>query len=547
MSMLNAKKFGSKTAILIPEGKEFRHLSYAEMWKLIGEYSSVLVGLGLKKGEKLVLLGENSVDWILCDHAAQSLGIVTVPIYPTLPADQALYIAKDCEAKFALCSTPEHAAKLQGIHTELMGDVVKKTTPFDHEAWEKGVEEIDGKSLATIIYTSGTSGEPKGAMLTHQAFLTVYEHAMPGIEIKFEDVFFSFLPISHVFERMVSNLCFYSGATLAISKSLASMATEFTTIKPTIMAAVPRFLESFMDRILDGVRKQPPMRQKLFHLYLSQGVKRAKGGFAPLYGVLDGIVGVKIRERLGGRLVKIISGGAALPKHVAEFYLALRVEVLQGYGLTETTGGSCCNRPGRNKYWTIGEPLGVEMKIAEDGEILMRGPTIMLGYYNLPEATAEAIDSDGWFHTGDIGEMEGAAFKITDRKKDILVLGNGKNVAPLPIENKLKSSPYIVEAVVLGDGMDHCIGLIIPNAEAVRAALSLPPESPMTDNPEVRSLLKKEIDAINKSIAHFEMVKKWGIIEKPFSIETGELTPKMSVKRKVVKEKYAGLIKELGG
>jgi long-chain acyl-CoA synthetase len=235
-----------------------------------------------------------------------------------------------------------------------------------------------------------------------------------------------------------------------------------------------------------------------------------------------------------------------LPKHVAEFYLAVGVNILQGYGLTETTGGSCVNHRTRNKYWTVGEPIGVELKLAEDGEILFRGPTVMKGYYNLPESTAEALDADGWFKTGDIGEMEGKSLKITDRKKDILVLGNGKNIAPLPIENRIRESRFISEVVVLGDGLDHCIALLLPNKEAVRDELGLSEGVAMADNDDVRKLFKKELDKVNKQIAHFEMVKKFAIIDDVFTIENGFLTPKMSIKRKVVKEKYADVIASLG-
>jgi long-chain acyl-CoA synthetase len=275
-------------------------------------------------------------------------------------------------------------------------------------------------------------------------------------------------------------------------------------------------------------------------------VTKARGGFAPLHGLLDKLVGVKIRERLGGRLDKVISGGAALPKHVAEFYLALGINILQGYGLTETAGGSCVNHPRRNKYWTVGEPLAVELKIAEDGEILIRGASVMKGYYNQPEETAKAIDPEGWFRTGDIGEMEGTSLKITDRKKDILVLGNGKNIAPQPIENRIRGSKYISEVVVLGDGMDYCIALILPNSEVIRLELGLGEDAPLQGDASVKALLKKELDKSNSGGAQFEMVKKWALIDEPFSIENGMLTPTLKVKRKVVKAKYAEVIASLG-
>ncbi len=541
-----AKNAPNSPALMVSSGKQFLTLSYKDFWSNIQSYAAFLQALGLTKGDRMVILSENCAEWLYAHYAGMSLGVVTVPIYPTLPAEQAQYIAKDAAAKVALCGSPEHGEKLSGIpgiHVELLRE--ERHGVLNEDEWNHTIDSIDPTDLAIFIYTSGTTGQPKGAMLTHQAFLTVCEHATPYLGITTKDVFFGFLPLSHIFEQIASCLCFYAGACLGQNKSVASMANDFLAIKPTVMVAVPRFLESFMDRIVDGVKKQKPLKQKLFNLYINQGVKKAQGGFGPLHGILDKIVGTKIRERLGGQMRLVVSGGAALPKHVAEFYLALGLTVLQGYGLTETTGGSVVNHPTRNKYWTVGEPIGVELKLAEDGEILLRGPTIMVGYYNQPEETEKAIDRDGWFHTGDIGEMEGTSLKITDRKKDILVLGNGKNVAPQPIENLIRESKFITEAVVLGDGMDYCIALIIPNKEAVRKELGLPDDADVAEASGVRELLKREIDRTNKRVANFEMVKKWAIIDDAFTIENGFLTPTLKVKRKVVKEKYADVINSL--
>ncbi len=542
-----AKTSPNSPALMVSSGKHFQTLSYQEFWSNIQSYAAFLQALGLKKGDRMVILSENCAEWLYAHYAGMSLGVVTVPIYPTLPPDQAQYIAKDAAAKVALCGSPEHAEKLSGIpgiHVELLRE--ERHGVLNEAEWNRTIDSIDPSDLAIFIYTSGTTGQPKGAMLTHEAFLTVCEHAVPYLGITSKDVFFGFLPLSHIFEQIASCLCFYSGACLGQNKSVASMANDFLAIKPSVMVAVPRFLESFMDRIVDGMKKQKPIKQKLFNLYISQGVRKAQGGFGPLHGILEAIVGKKIKERLGGQMRLVVSGGAALPKHVAEFYLALGLTVLQGYGLTETTGGSVVNHPKRNKYWTVGEPIGVELKIADDGEILLRGPTIMVGYYNQPEETEKAIDRDGWFHTGDIGEMEGTSLKITDRKKDILVLGNGKNIAPQPIENLIRESKFITEAVVLGDGMDYCIALIIPNKEAVRKELGLPEDADLAETAGVRDLLKKEIDKTNKQIANFEMVKKWAMIDDAFTIDNGFLTPTLKVKRKVVKEKYADVINSLG-
>ncbi len=541
-----AKVAPASPALIVPSGKDHLTLTYQEFWSNIQSYAAFLQSLGLAKGDRMIILSENCAEWLYAHYAGMSLGVITVPIYPTLPLDQAQYIAKDAAAKVALCGSDEQKAKLEGIPGIQIEKLREERHGVLNEAdWNHLIDSIDPTDLAIFIYTSGTTGQPKGAMLTHQAFLTVCEHITPYLGITTQDVFFSFLPLSHIFEQIASSLCFYAGGCLGQNKSVMTIANDLLAIKPTVMVAVPRFLENFMDKIVDGVKKQKPLRQKLFHLYISQGVKRAQGGFGPLHPILDKIVGSKIRARLGGRMRLVVSGGAALPKHVAEFYLALGLTVLQGYGLTETTGGSVVNHPKRNKYWTVGEPVGVELKLADDGEILLKGPTIMVGYYNQPEETEKAIDREGWFHTGDIGEMEGKSLKITDRKKDILVLGNGKNVAPQPIENLIRQSKFISEAVVLGDGMDYCIALILPNREAARTELGLSDDANLSEAPEVRDLLKKEIDKVNKQVANFEMVKKWALINDAFTIENGFLTPTLKVKRKVVKEKYADLINGL--
>ncbi len=552
---LTAGKFGDRPALMLPIKEGFQTVTYAEFLKKVQGYSQALQSLGVAKGDKVVIQSENCGEWMYFDYACSSLGAIVVAIYPTLPADQTQYIVTDCGAKIAFAGSKDHLAKMTPLDSvkvlPLTGegslDAMASESSVDNAEWNARLEQVHPEDIYTFIYTSGTTGHPKGAILDHRAFLTVTKHAVPYLDLSEQDLFFSFLPFSHVFERVVIHLVVGTGIGFAINNNLARLAPDIPKVRPTAMTAVPRFLESFRERVLDNVAKQKPIRQKLFHLALAQGVAKAQGRPAPLYPVLDKLVGAKIRERLGGRFRFFVAGGAALPKHVAEFYLGLGINVLQGYGLTETSGGSCVNHPTRNRYETVGEPIGVEMKIAEDGEILFRGPTVMRGYYNLPEETAQAIDADGWFHTGDIGEMDGKQLRITDRKKDLIVLGNGKNVAPQPLENKIKESKFINEAVVLGDGMDHCIALIVPNADAVRAELSLPEHQSLQGNEDARKLIKREIDAANKTFAHFEMIKKFAVIDAVFSIETGELTPTLKVKRKVIKERYAREIEELRG
>jgi len=536
------ERFADRPAMMVPP--DFKELSYREMRAKIAGYAGTLRDLGLQRGDRLAICAENAPEWTLVDFAAQCLGIVTVPIFPTLPADQVQYILTNSGAKYALAGSEDLAKKLGELPCQLLSQF--PAGQIAEADLQREATTGDRESLVTIIYTSGTTGVPKGVMLPARVFLHEAEAVPRVTAIGPTDIFYSFLPISHVYERIPGQyLPLLTGGTVAYSRGLAAMASDFTKVRPTIILCVPRFLESFRDRILDGVKKLPPLRQRLFAMALTTGVKRAQGGFAPLQPLLDRLVMEKIRARMGGRVRYLVSGGAALSPAVAEFYLAVGVTVLQGYGLTETGGGTVINRPENNKYWTVGEPIEVEVKIADDGEILIRGELNMQGYWQMPEETAAALDPQGWFHTGDIGEFEGKSLKITDRKKDLLVLGNGKNIAPQPIENKLRQSDYITDGVLLGDGMDSCAALIVPNAERVREKLSLPETEDLSKSDTVRRLLKSEIDAINRTLAPFEAVKRFAVLRDPFSVATGELTPSLKVKRKFVREKYADIIKTL--
>lgn len=545
------RKAPDKTVMLVPKGKEFVPITGREFEEKTRAYAAVIRDLGLKRGDKLTLQSENCAEWALLDWGCHVVGVILVPIYPTLPPDQTQYIVNDCESKLMVSSTEEQQAKVADLTLPkiLLSEITKRaeTAQMSVEEWETEIDKAHPEDLATIIYTSGTTGDPKGVMLPHRAILTVCREATNEIEFRDDDIFLTFLPMSHVYERVAGQALPVScGAIMAYSKGLASLANEMMTVRPTVMLCVPRFLEATMDKILDGVKKQKPIQQKLFHWALDQGSKKADGKFAPFAGILDKLVGAKVREKTGGRIRLFVSGGAALPPHVARFYLAFGFTILQGYGLTETAGGSCVNRPENNKYWTVGEPLGVEIKIADDGEILIRGDGVMLGYYNLPKETAEAIDANGYFHTGDIGEWEGKSLKITDRKKDLLILANGKNIAPQMIENRLKESQFISEVVLFGDGNEYVYGLVIPNFERVRAELDLKDEDDaLVKKDEVRALIKGEVDRVNKTLADYEKVKKHALLSATFSVDTGELTPSLKVKRKVVKERFAELLSTL--
>lgn len=543
---------------LVPSKSGHNPITFGQAQDLVVTYAQAIHSFGLKKGDVVALICESCVEWALTDWACQVLGLVLVPIYPTLPADQASYIALDCGAKLLIAQDEHQAKKFANIETVLLKSetgLLSKTSDINLDYIRQVSSETGRRDLATIIYTSGTTGQPKGAMLCHEGCLQLSASILETYGIDETDTFLSFLPLAHVFERYAGHFLATSvGATIAYAGSLASLANDLIRVQPTIMCAVPRFFENMRSRILDSIAKQSRSKQTLFNLALEQGKKRANKQFAPLFWLTDKLVGKKIRERTGGRIKFFVSGGAALAPAVSDFYIAFGINILQGYGLTETTAATSINLPADNRPWTVGVPIScVEVKIAGDGEILTRGPSIMLGYLNLPKETAEVIDSDGWFHTGDIGEFEGKNLKITDRKKDLLVLANGKNIAPQKIESKLKESDLIAEAVLFGDGMEHCIALIVPDFERVKTWLvAQGVESKSMSNDEisqhsqVKEAIKKDIDQLNKTMADFERVKKHTLLPAQFSIESGELTPSLKVKRKAVKEMYKSYLELLG-
>ncbi|KXK17224.1 MAG: AMP-dependent synthetase/ligase [Fimbriimonadaceae bacterium] len=561
MFVASCAAYASKPAMLWAKNGEFVPLTYAELHERVRRFAAVLRERGLRKGSTIALQSENCPEWAWLDWACQCLGVVLVPIYPTLPSDVSKYIVQDSGASWVVVSGKEQQAKHAdgSVPVVLLNSVegsishqAEQAEPMPTEEFQAAVDQVEPLDTCTIIYTSGTTGPPKGAVLPHQAPASVLTQIPRHLPIDHNDVFLSFLPMSHVFERIAGQFLPIScGATVGYAGSLMSLAGDIQKVRPTIMLCVPRFLEATMDRIVDATKRYPRVRKLLFDLALAQGVRKARGQIAPLAGVLDRLVGKKVRERFGGRLRFFVSGGAALAPHVAEFYMALGLKVLQGYGLTETTAASTVNHPERSKYWTVGEPIpGVEIRTAEDGEILIRGKSVMTGYHNLAEATREAIDSEGWFHTGDIGEWEGAHLKITDRKKDILVLANGKNVAPQPIENRLKESEWIAEAVLFGDGAEYVFGLIVPNFERLRAHLETLGIRPPTDedlvaSEKVRELIKAAVQHVNSESADFEKVKKHALVAARFTVESGDLTPTLKVRRKVVREKYADLLSTL--
>ena len=585
-------KYADKVALRYKENKEYRDITYAELAGRVQTFASGLAQMGVQKGDRIALLSENRPEWAVCDLAALSLGAIVVPIYPTLPAPQVAYICRNSGAKLLIVGDAKQKAKADAARPEapelqtvvlLEGDAngetgtqtyaqimeQGKTAPLSNEDWQTRQNAVVPDDVASLVYTSGTTGDPKGAMLTHGNFLASVDDALAhyagsGEPVTSSDTFLSFLPLSHAYERTTGYyLPMRVGATIAYSEGVRTLASEMAQVHPTLMVCVPRVYESVAERITDTAEKEGGAKAAAFHKALEVGKevvarKRQGKGAGPILGgqhlIFEKAVYGPIREKLGGKFRFFVSGGAPLHADIARFWEAIGIPISEGYGMTEASPVISINPVHQGKPGMVGTvvPQGT-LQIAPDGEILYRGPNIMKGYWKNDEATREIIDADGWLHTGDIGEIDGDGYlKITDRKKDILVLANGKNVAPQPIEQALKQSAFLSEVMLMGDKQNIVTALVIPNkaklAEWAKSEnIAFADEDALLTLPETRKKIKAEIDAQSSKLADFERVKKFALIAEPFSVEGGELTPTLKVKRKVVMQKYATEVAGLGG
>ena len=504
-----------------------------------------------------------------------------MPLYPTQTAEQLHYVLEHSEAKVIAVSTQQQLEKIQQIWDRLPGlegAVVFDPVPAgdrrvvslhkligeaplserEVQNFETAMSAVRPDDLASIIYTSGTTGPPKGVMLTHANFMSnIMDH---GLDLRPTDVCLSFLPLSHVAERTADYSYFYSGATVAYAESIEAVPQNLREVQPTVAVGVPRFFEKMQARVLQAVAEAPAQRQKLFFWALGVGKQsmpyRLEQRAMPLalrlkHALASRLVFAKLRQRLGGRIRFFISGAAPLPQHVAEFFYAVGIEICEGYGLTETSPVVTLNRPGSIRFGTVGSVIrNVEVKIAPDGEILVRGPNIMRGYYKQDQLTAESI-VDGWFHTGDIGSFdEQGNLRITDRKKDLLKTSGGKYIAPQPIENLLKQSTYVAMAVVVGHGRQFPSALIVPDFAqleqfASASGIATQDRTELARHESVHRMLEEEVRTACKDLAQYERIKKILVIDREFSIENGEITPTLKVRRKEVERRYAAEIQQL--
>jgi long-chain acyl-CoA synthetase len=564
-----------------PKPDAFRHkangawidVSSAEAGRAIERVAAALAARGIRPGDRVAILSENRLEWALADFGILTAGAAVVPIYATLTAGQARHILADSETKLAIVSTKAQRAKLESVRAELpaLRDVVVlDADPGDPASWEALLQQgaaldpaagarlgdaVTPEHVATLIYTSGTTGVPKGVILTHANLVSNVRDALLDFTVGPEDTALSVLPLSHIFERMAGHFTMICrAATVAYAESVETLSADMQEVHPTIVFAVPRLFERIYGRVVETAAAGGPVKHAIFKraraAALAWSRRKVEGANVPAplafqHGLFDRLVYRKLRERTGGRIRFFVSGGAPLHREIAEFFMGAGLQVLEGYGLTETSPVIAVNRPDDNIPGTVGPPIAnVTLRFADDGEILVQSPGVMRGYFNLPEETAAALEG-GWFHTGDIGKLDARGhLVITDRKKDILVTAGGKNIAPQPIENALKTSPLIAEAVLVGDQRPFVAALIVPAYEALEAhakanQVSFVTRADLIRHPAVRELYEKEIARLTKDLARFEQIKRFVLLEHEFTQDRGELTPTLKVRRKIVLAKHA--------
>jgi long-chain acyl-CoA synthetase len=591
-------RFGAQPALRHRDGEAaggWRDTSYEEAADAVGRIAGWLLGRGTAPGDRIAILSENRPEWALADYAALCIGAVTVPVYPTLPADQVAHILDDAQAGGVIVSNASQLDKVSawaaraGAWVVVMedDDVMDDDGVMDDERvggddGARGVERGGGSvtrthapwpellagqpepslreraarlqpgDLATLVYSSGTTGAPKGVMLTHGnfAYMVAATAQHGSVPAGAGDVCLSMLPLSHVFERAACYFFWDSGVTIAYAQSLATLADDLAEVRPHVMVSVPRLF----DRLHDRVVQSPGVKGRLGRWAAAVARRGTPRGLAGRvrFALADRVVYATLRRRTGGRLRGFISGGAPLARDVGAFFFAAGMPIYEGYGLTETSPVLCANRPGQVKLGTVGVPYpGVELRIGAEGEIQARGPGIMHGYWRAPEATAAVLDGEGWLRTGDVGEFDDVGFlRITDRLKDLIVTTGGKNIAPQPVEQAVLRSPYVAQAIMIGDRRPFPVLLVVPDWDGLAGwarqnGLDLTDRDAAVRDPRLLQLIEQDAAALLQSFARHETPRRFGLLPTEFTVESGLLTPTLKPKRRAIEQVFRPVIDDL--
>ena len=569
------EKFPKDDAFTMKIGGVWTKTSTQEFINKSQQWAKGLIALGVQPGDRVGLISPNRLEWNLVDIAIQQAGAIVVPIYPTISASDYEFIFTDAHIKVCFISGEDLCERVGPLREKL--SFLEHLYSFDEisfcENWSKvlnmasdeqndelknRMDAVKPEDLVSLIYTSGTTGNPKGVMLTHNNIMSNVLACEPRIPASFDTRALTFLPACHIYERMLQYLYMYIGTSIYYAESLETIGDNIREVKPHIFTAVPRLLEKVFDKIMAKGEELTGIKKKLFFWAVGLAEQYELEGKSGWYlfqlKLANKVIFSKWREALGGNVQAIASGSAALQARLARIFMAAQIPVMEGYGLTETSPVVSVNAEKQGVcFGSVGTVLdGVEVKIAEDGEILVKGPNVMIGYYNNPTATAEVMDADGWFHTGDIGEfVQGKFLKITDRKKEMFKTSGGKYVAPQVMENRFKASRFIEQIIVIGDNRKHPAALIVPSYDYVREwakskEITLgQTNTEIINNQKVIDRIQKEVDTFNAEFGKFEQIKKIKLLPAEFSIEGGELTPTLKLKRKVIMAKYDALVEEI--
>ncbi|HSI89164.1 MAG TPA: long-chain fatty acid--CoA ligase [Pyrinomonadaceae bacterium] len=577
-----AERYDRPNTLVYRDERGWQPISSAEVVSRARAIALGLYSLGLRKGDRAAILAHNSPNWTLADAGCQFAGVLDVPIYTTLAPATIAYILNDSGAKAIFidstvalehlrpelpnCPELDHVILFDGtdVNAMTLGELITRGNEL--ASAEPGLADslsaaIAPGDIATLIYTSGTTGEPKGVMLTHTNIISNVIDAGAEYEFADQDIALSVLPLSHIFERTSMYLYIFNGMAVHFARSIDKVPEDLQEVKPTIFIGVPRIFEKVYAKAKLRAAQTGGFKEKIFDWAIEVAKKwartQADGGKAPIglgvkHRIADRLVYSKLRDFFGGRLRYCITGGAALSDDIYLIFTGAGIAIMQGYGLTETSPVVSSNNPSSSRLGSVGKPIrNVDVRIANDGEIEVTGPGVMLGYYHKPEATSEAFTDDGWFRTGDIGELDPAGFlRITDRKKELFKTSGGKYIAPSPIEQMLKSSKFISQAVLVGSERKFAAALIVPNFEMLESyarvkGIEYASPEELARHPKIMDLIERQIEEATEGLARYETVKKFRMLESELTVETGELTPTMKVKRRIVDEKYRHLIEEM--